>query len=72
MSEFSKGFKRFWSAFYLVGCLLIIAIHTFVLSGCVEVGGGTSTSGSDVCTGTECGTHDESDNSTDNSDSSSS
>jgi hypothetical protein len=31
------------------------------MMGCVEIGGSTA----DVCSGTECGTHDESDNSTD-------
>ena len=49
------------------GSIAIILAHMFLV-GCVEVGG----SSSDVCSGTECGTHDESNNSTDNSDSSSS
>jgi len=39
------------------GCLIIVCLH--MMLGCVEIGGSTA----DVCSGTECGTHDESDNS---------
>lgn len=69
MSDFSKEARRFGTRFYLVGCLCVIALITF--TGCVEVGG--SSTGIDVCSGTECSdNHDESDNSTDNSDNSTS
>jgi len=62
-------FKRYWTATYISISLIFLAAITF---GCVEVGGGTSTSGAEVCSGTECSdNHNESDNSTDNSDSSS-
>lgn len=57
--------KKFWTWCYMIAALAVIAFH---MTGCVEVGG----SSSDVCSGTECGTHDESDNSTDNSDNSTS
>lgn len=51
------------------GCIAIILAHVFLV-GCVEVGG--SSTGIDVCSGTECSdNHDESDSSTDNSDNSS-
>lgn len=50
---------------FIVGFLLCSS-----LMGCVEVGG--SSTGIDVCSGTECSDgHDESDSSTDNSDNSS-
>jgi len=59
--------KKFWTWFYMVGCLGVIAVHV-LLAGCVEVGGGSSTSGAEVCSGTECSSnHDESNNSVDNS-----
>jgi hypothetical protein len=58
--------KKFWTWTYMSGAVAIILAHVFLV-GCVEVGG----SSSDVCSGTECGTHDESDRSTDNSDNSS-
>ena len=65
----TKFAKKFWTFTYLSGCLAIIAAHVFLV-GCVEVGG--SSTGIDVCSGTECSeNHDESDNSTDNSDNSS-
>jgi len=55
--------KQYWTATYLSACLIFLASIMF---GCVEVGGGTSTSGSDACAGTECSdNHNESDNSTD-------
>jgi len=66
----TKFAKKFWTWTYMSGCLAIIAAHMFLV-GCVEVGG--SSTGIDVCSGTECSdNHDESDNSTDNSDSSTS
>lgn len=61
----TKEGKRFWTWCYMIASFAVIGAH---MSGCVEVGG----SSSDVCSGTECGTHDESDNSTDNSDNSTS
>ena len=39
-------------------CILLLLSVVF-MAGCVEVGG----SSSDVCTGSECGTHDESNHS---------
>ena len=51
--------------FYLTGSLIFIAT---ISVGCVEVGGGSSSSGAEVCSGTECSSnHDESDKSVDNS-----
>ena len=67
----TKFAKKFWTFTYLSGCLAVIAAHVFLV-GCVEVGGGSSSSGAEVCSGTECSSnHDESDRSTDNSDNSS-
>jgi hypothetical protein len=37
----------------------VLALMMLLLVGCVEVGGSSTA----VCTGTECGTHDESNNS---------
>ena len=66
----TKLAKKFWTWTYMSGCLAIIAAHMYLV-GCVEVGG--SSTGIDVCSGTECSdNHNESDNSTDNSDSSTS
>jgi len=59
--------KRLWTTFYITASLIFIATISF---GCVEVGG--SSTGIDVCSGTECSDgHDESNNSVDNSDNSS-
>ena len=59
--------KKLWTVAYLSGCLAVIAAHVFLV-GCVEVGGGSSSSGAEVCSGTECSSnHNESNNSTDNS-----
>ncbi len=61
--------KKFWTWTYMTGAVAIILTHVFLV-GCVEVGG--SSTGIDVCSGTECSeNHDESDRSTDNSDNSS-
>mgnify|MGYP003109325435 CR=1 FL=1 len=63
----NKFAKKMWTVTYLAGCLAIIAGHVFLV-GCVEVGGGSSSSGAEVCSGTECSSnHNESNNSTDNS-----
>jgi hypothetical protein len=53
----TKQALRFWGAFLIAGLATI-----FFLQGCVEIGGSTA----EVCSGTECGTHDESDSSVDN------
>lgn len=59
--------KKLWTVTYLSGCLAVIAAYVFLV-GCVEVGGGSSSSGAEVCSGTECSSnHNESNNSTDNS-----
>jgi|TARA_Y100000310_G_C20638568_1_gene792579 hypothetical protein len=47
--------------FFQKYCMVVLI--AFMAAGCVEVGG----SSSEVCSGTECGTHDESDNSVDSS-----
>lgn len=60
----TKAGKTFWTWCYMIAALVVIGAH---MTGCVEVGG----SSSDVCSGTECGTHDESNHSVDNSDHSS-
>ena len=39
----TKLAKKFWTFTYLSGCLAVIAAHVFLV-GCVEVGGGGSTS----------------------------
>ena len=63
----TKLAKKVWTVTYLSGCLTIIAAHVFLV-GCVEVGGGSSSSGAEVCSGTECSSnHNESNNSVDNS-----
>tara|TARA_R100000049_G_C1918710_1_gene64405 strand:- start:84 stop:275 length:192 start_codon:yes stop_codon:yes gene_type:complete len=57
--------RKYWFVIPIVVIVLML-----FLSGCVEVGG--SSTGIDVCSGTECSeNHDESDRSTDNSDNSS-
>ncbi len=60
-----RQIKRLWTMFYITASLIFIATISF---GCVEVGGGSSSSGAEVCSGTECSSnHDESNNSVDNS-----
>lgn len=44
------------------GVFVLVLIACLALGGCIQVGG----SSSDICDGTECGTHDESDRSVDN------
>ena len=63
--EFLLDDKDYWKI--VVAFVIGFGLCT-MLAGCIEVGGSTA----DVCSGTECGTHDESDNSTDNTDNSTS
>ena len=55
--QWESNYRWFWMQFIGWGCLIIVCLH--MMLGCVEIGGSTA----DVCSGTECGTHDESDNS---------
>lgn len=50
--------KKFSGGFFALSLVLI-----FGLQGCIQVGAPSA----GVCSGTECGTHDESNNSVDNS-----